>query len=192
MDAAPLSFPPVPPPSPQNPQLRGALRGAAAPVPLAALSKELGLDAAGAGGGGRGMVGGLIEELIAEGAAAGTLKGGGQGGVWTPAVYASAQGAAVKGFYSQNGWVSYDTARRMGVANDRAYLASAFPDGIALETGEEGGSVWADGWHGMWRHGGRGGVPAVGAQPCEAAHRRRVGASAAPPRPLTSPSPRFA
>jgi hypothetical protein len=120
-------------------QLRGALRGAAAPAPLAAIARELGLDgAAGAGGGGgaRGMLPALAEELVAEGAAAGALKGGGAGAVWTPAVYSSAQGAAVKGFYSQNGWVAYDTARRMGVANDRAYLAAAFPDGIALETGE--------------------------------------------------------
>ncbi len=115
-------------------QLRGALRGAAAPVSIPALVKDLGLD--GLGGGGGGMLGGLVEELVAEGAVQGALKGGVQGGVWTPAVYSGAQAAAVKGFYEQNGWVTYETARRMGVANDKAYLASAFPDGVALETGE--------------------------------------------------------
>lgn len=109
-------------------RLRGALRGAAAPAAVAGLAKQLGIEGVGGGGG---MVGGLVEELAAEGAAQGTLKGG----VWLPAVYSGAQAAAVKGFYSQNGWVSYDTAKRMGVANDRAYLQAAFPEGIALETG---------------------------------------------------------
>ncbi|GBF94592.1 hypothetical protein Rsub_06707 [Raphidocelis subcapitata] len=112
-------------------QLRGALRGAAAPVTLAGLARELGIDAPGGGGS---MVGGLVEQLAGEGAISGALKGGMQGGVWTPAAYSSAQAAAVKGFYSQNGWVGYETARRAGVGNDRAYLSAAFPDGIALET----------------------------------------------------------
>jgi len=113
-------------------QLRGALRGAAAPLTLPSLVRELGLEGLGSGSG---MLGGLVDTLAAEGAVLGSLKGGVQGGVWTPAVYSGAQAAAVKGFYGQNGWVAYDTARRMGVANDRAYLAAAFPEGIALETG---------------------------------------------------------
>ncbi|KAI8468856.1 MAG: hypothetical protein J3K34DRAFT_294179 [Monoraphidium minutum] len=113
-------------------QLRGALRGAGAPAPLAGVVKELGIDALGGGGGG--VVSGLVDELVAAGDVQGALKGGVQGGVWTPAVYSGAQAAAVRGFYEQNGWVAYDTARRMGVANDRAYLQATFPEGLALET----------------------------------------------------------
>lgn len=113
-------------------QLRGALRGASAPVTLPSLIKDLGIEGLSSGGG---MIGGLVEELITEGSVQGSLKGGLQGGAWTPAVYSGAQAAAVKGFYAQNGWVAYDTARRMGVGDGKAYLTAAFPDGIALETG---------------------------------------------------------
>ncbi len=48
----------------------------------------------------------LTDELLKEGALAGTLKGGGVN--WTPACYASAQQEAATSFYNQNGWVAYD------------------------------------------------------------------------------------
>ncbi|PNW71999.1 hypothetical protein CHLRE_16g686650v5 [Chlamydomonas reinhardtii] len=126
-------------------QLRGALRAATGPVLVAALLKEVGLgvaagDAGGGGGlaaalaagGGGGVIATLIEELVQEGSLRGSLKGGGSS--WTPAVYGEVAAEAVANFYSQNGWVGYDTVRRMGISNERAHLRAAFPKGVALES----------------------------------------------------------
>jgi len=109
-------------------QLRGALRGAEAPVTLATLARGLGLDAAASGGA---MLPGLTEELVADGAARGSARGG----AWVPEIHTVAQAAAVAGFWRQNGWVAYDLVRRSGIAGERAYLKTTFPDGIALDTG---------------------------------------------------------
>lgn len=52
----------------------------------------------------------LVSELVSEGAARGTLRGGGAS--WTPSAHAEAQQLAVKNFFLQNGWVGYDTVRK--------------------------------------------------------------------------------
>ncbi|GFR49317.1 hypothetical protein Agub_g11343, partial [Astrephomene gubernaculifera] len=139
-------------------QLRGALRGAAGPVTIASLVREGalgpvgaagggtgaeagaaagggaggGLAAALAGGGGGGVIATLIEELVQEGSLRGSLRGGGS--TWLPALHAEMQQEAVANFYSQNGWVAYDTVRRLGISNERAFLRSAFPEGLPLES----------------------------------------------------------
>jgi hypothetical protein len=41
---------------------------------------------------------------------------------------------AVKAFYHQNGWITYETVRKLGIPNDRAFLTASFPDGLPLET----------------------------------------------------------
>ncbi|MEW5307712.1 MAG: hypothetical protein WDW36_010090 [Sanguina aurantia] len=97
-------------------RLRGALRGLLSPCSLAAVVRDLGLEGLGAvgggggggGGGGPSVVSGLVEEL------------------------ASAQQASVGAFYRSNGWIGYDTVRKLGLANEKAYLRSAFPEGISL------------------------------------------------------------
>eukprot|EP00798_Chlamydomonas_sp_ICE-L_P012768 gene12768-16019_t len=71
-------------------------------------------------------------ELIAEGSVKGVLKGGGAS--WVPDVHAEAQQGSVTAFYTQNGWVAYDTVKKVGITNEMIYLAGKFPDGIALET----------------------------------------------------------
>ncbi|KXZ55512.1 hypothetical protein GPECTOR_2g1061 [Gonium pectorale] len=131
-------------------QLRGALRATASPVMVLALLRDAGLGPGGGGGGGADVSGGsglaaalasgggggviatLIEELVQEGSLRGSLRGGGTS--WLPAVHAEVQAEAVANFYSQNGWVAYDTVKRMGISGERAYLRSAFPDGIPLES----------------------------------------------------------
>ena len=77
--------------------LRGALRGAAAPVNLGTLAKALGISAAGGA-----TAGALVEELVAEGALAGSLRAG---AVWTPDVHSRAQEAGQAAFYAQNGFI---------------------------------------------------------------------------------------
>jgi hypothetical protein len=63
-------------------QLRGALRGATAPVAMAALVKELGLDGLVSS---NSMIAQLVEELLQEKAVAGSTKGA--GGNWVPTIH---------------------------------------------------------------------------------------------------------
>ena len=73
-------------------RLRGALRGAAAPLSLPALTKDLGLEGplAGGGSGTKSVLSDLVSELIAEGAVRGTAKGG-SAASWVPAIHAETQ-----------------------------------------------------------------------------------------------------
>lgn len=111
-------------------QLRGALRGTAAPVALNNLIRDLGLDSFGSS---NSMVAQLVDELLQEGAVSGSTKGG--GGSWVPSIHTSAQQNAVAGFYQQNGWVAYDLVRKSGIGNEKSYLKQKFPEGIALDSG---------------------------------------------------------
>lgn len=70
------------------------MRGAAAPLSIPSLVKTLRLEPSVTGGG---MLATIIEELVAEGAVQGALKGGGSN--WTPAVYSRTQQDAVLNFY---------------------------------------------------------------------------------------------
>ncbi|GAX74437.1 hypothetical protein CEUSTIGMA_g1886.t1 [Chlamydomonas eustigma] len=110
-------------------RLRGALRGCTSPQALPALVKLLGLEGPLLSGP---VLHGLVLELVSEGSIKGMLKGG--AGSWAPAVHAEVQQGAVKAFYHQNGWIGYETVRKLGIPNDRAFLAASFPDGLPLET----------------------------------------------------------
>lgn len=52
----------------------------------------------------------LVDELVKEGAVAGAMRGGGT--QFMPDCYSSALRSAVAAFYSQNGWIGYDTVKR--------------------------------------------------------------------------------
>lgn len=75
-------------------EVRGAVRGAAAPLNLGSLAGRLGLEAQVAAGH---MLGGLLEELAAAGAVAGALQAGAT--VWTPAIHSRSQTQALHNFY---------------------------------------------------------------------------------------------
>lgn len=109
-------------------QLRGALRGALAPLTLAALRKDLGIENLGGLGA---LVPSLAEELLKDGAIVGKLAAG---GTWVPASYARSQQDFVRSFYRQNGYVSYDMATKYGMTNPTQHLRGEFPDGQALAT----------------------------------------------------------
>jgi hypothetical protein len=82
-------------------QLRGALRGCTLPTQLAALRK--GLDGLGGTLPPAQMVTTLVEELAAEGAVFGQLKGGATS--WVPAAHTQRQRAGIAAFFQQNGCV---------------------------------------------------------------------------------------
>jgi hypothetical protein len=109
-------------------QLRGALRGSLAPVTLASVRKDLGLDTL---GGLAGLVPTLAEELVKEGAIVGKIASGGS---FIPASFARSQQDFVRSFFQQNGYIAYDMATKNGVSNPAQYLKEAFPDGLALSS----------------------------------------------------------
>lgn len=109
-------------------QLRGALRGALSPVSMTALRRQLGLENLGALSA---LLPTLTEELQREGAVSGKLA---PGGSWIPALYAKSQRQSVRSFYEQNGFVAFDYASKHGVTNAAQFLASTYPEGLALQT----------------------------------------------------------
>lgn len=92
-------------------QLRGALRGAAAPAGVKDLCARLGLDEAS-----RTFVGPLLEELAAGGAARGEVKGGGY--LWTPAAYTRARRAGIREAFERTGFVGFADLKKQGVLED--------------------------------------------------------------------------
>ena len=103
---------------PALPQLRGALRGAAAPVNLSTLARDLGLEGLGSLAS---LLPSLIDELVDSGAIAGRLAAGGTS--WTPAVYVRSQQEAVRTFFQQNGFITYDM---VGALNNGLQLMPSF------------------------------------------------------------------
>ena len=92
-------------------QLRGALRGAAAPAGVKDLCDRLGLDEAS-----RAFVGPLLEELAAGGAARGEVKGGGY--LWTPAAYTRARRVGIREAFERTGFVGFADLKKQGVLED--------------------------------------------------------------------------
>ncbi|BDA42327.1 E3 UFM1-protein ligase 1 homolog [Coccomyxa sp. Obi] len=110
-------------------QLRGALRGCCVPVQIASLKKSLELGGTSPAAQ---MVTPIVEELAAEGAIQGQLRGGATS--WVPAIYLRRQQESIVSFYKQNSYVGYDTVSKLGVTNARAHLEGLFPEGIPLQT----------------------------------------------------------
>lgn len=92
-------------------QLRGALRGAAAPAGVKDLCARLGLDEAS-----RAFVAPLLEELAAGGAALGEVKGGGF--LWTPAVYTRTQHDGIREAFKRSGYVGFASLKKQGILGD--------------------------------------------------------------------------
>lgn len=109
-------------------QLRGALRASLAPITLASVRKDLGLDTL---GGLVGLIPTLADELLQEKAIIGKIAAGGS---FIPASFARSQQDFVRSFFQQNGYITYDMATKYGVSNPAQYFAQNFPDGVALSS----------------------------------------------------------
>ena len=109
-------------------QVRGALRGALAPISLSTVRKDLGIESLGGLGA---LVPTVAEELLREGAIVGKLAAGGS---WVPASFARSQQEFILSFFQQNGYVSYDMAAKYGVSNTAQFLSGTFPEGQSLST----------------------------------------------------------
>ncbi|XP_024383367.1 E3 UFM1-protein ligase 1 homolog isoform X2 [Physcomitrium patens] len=73
----------------------------------------------------------VLNQLIADGEVKGSLRGG--NAVYTPAVFAGAQRGSVEAFFSQNGYITFDTLRKLNVPQPKQYLQEMYKDGVALE-----------------------------------------------------------
>ncbi|EFJ17682.1 hypothetical protein SELMODRAFT_113645 [Selaginella moellendorffii] len=71
----------------------------------------------------------VLNELVAEEAVKGTLRGS----IWTPAVFAHSQRESVEAFYSQNSYITYDALQKLNISQPRQYLQTKYPEGIALD-----------------------------------------------------------
>lgn len=108
-------------------QLRGALRGALAPVSLQSLRKSLGISSLGVLSS---MIPSLIEELQSEGSIDGKLMSG--GGTWIPSIHSKMQQEFILSHYRQNGIVEFDVAARHGISDPKSFFKASFPEGLAL------------------------------------------------------------
>lgn len=109
-------------------QVRGALRGCDAPIPLTTLTKELGLVTSSSSL--SAVVQSTIEEIGTNELGLGKLTAGS----WVPYSYVSSQQDYVKQYYSQNNYITYEAVTKCGVPQGRQFLTHSFPEGIAMGT----------------------------------------------------------
>lgn len=116
--------------------VRGALRAVSSSTTTTSLSGIVvqlqGEGLVGPGGVDGGLFSSVLNECVAEGVALGSMRGGGSS--WTPSIFARSQRESVEAFYSQNGYVGYETLKKLGVASPKQYLHQKYTEGIALET----------------------------------------------------------
>eukprot|EP00898_Chlorokybus_atmophyticus_P006603 jgi/Chlat1/6944/Chrsp52S09108 len=118
--------------------MRGALRATTVPTTVASILSALNsinveLDAGDALGtiANSSLSKSLLEGLVAEGAAQGTLRGDVS---WVPAIFQQTQRESVKAFFEQNGYVGYEVLQKLAIPQPAKYMQSLYPDGTALGT----------------------------------------------------------
>ena len=124
--------------------LRGALRGAAAPVSLAALGASDASASTPTPTSGSLALPALADSLVAAGEVAGRVR---PGGSWVPAVHEAAAAAALSAAWARDGLVEYGRVVGSGQCPDRrsaaAHLAATLPGGVTLEGAYVGPAVLA-------------------------------------------------
>ncbi|GBG79287.1 hypothetical protein CBR_g29437 [Chara braunii] len=118
--------------------MRGALRALTIPTPLSGvwpslehLQDEMGIEGA-ASGGEIALMHSMLSSLVSEGAIYGTLRGGTAS--WNPAVFLRSQKEAVETFFSQNGFILYESLKKLAVPQPKQFMQAKYPDGVALST----------------------------------------------------------
>jgi len=76
----------------------------------------------------------ILEELIVSGQINGAIQGRTERAVFVPAVFSHARQQWIESFYSQNGFIEYNTLERLQFTKPRAFLESRFSDGLALNS----------------------------------------------------------
>jgi hypothetical protein len=135
-------------------QIRGALRGATAPLPLSTLTKTLTTSSGNSSSSGA-LITSLLPNTIEELSNANKntssesesqqqpLQGKLSAGTWIPHCFVQSQQEGIKAAYAQNGYLTYDTVAKQGGGgggvgggvlqqSPKQFLMQTFPDGIAL------------------------------------------------------------
>ncbi|GBG67649.1 hypothetical protein CBR_g777 [Chara braunii] len=122
--------------------MRGAMRALTIPTPLMSgvwgrledLQEEMGI-VGGARGGGSGiaLMQSMVSSLVSEGAIFGTLRGG-VASSWNPEVFLRSQKEAVEAFFSQNGFILYESLKMLAVPQPKRFMQAKYPDGVGLST----------------------------------------------------------
>jgi len=105
---------------------RGVMRGLVRPTPLRALIQRHGLLES--------RLSKEIQQLIKDGAIAGSLKGAADRAIYTPDLFLRAQHAGVDSFFATNGYVEFSKVERLSVANPKAFLSSKYPTAMQLSS----------------------------------------------------------
>lgn len=108
--------------------VRGVLRGARSPVSLKAACSRLRVHEVAL----QALVPTLVAELVSRGEVSGTYQTGSS--IWTPGSYGKRQEEEALSFFKANGYVEYETLKRLGIQKPQAYLRERYQEDFALET----------------------------------------------------------
>jgi len=131
-------------------QIRGALRGSTAPLPLSTLTKTLTTSSGNSSSSGA-LVTSLLPNIIEELSNSNKntpsssesqqqpLQGKLSAGTWIPHCFIHSQQEGIKAAYAQNGYLTYDAVAKQGSGgggdlqqSPKQFLIQTFPDGLAL------------------------------------------------------------
>ena len=115
--------------------VRGILRGSAAPLSLKQACARLNVHEVALNA----LVPNIVASLVSASEVCGTYQKGSM--IWTPALYGKVQEESAMSFYKANGYVEYETLKKLGVRKPREYMKQRFPEGFSLETVHAAASV---------------------------------------------------
>ncbi|KAL7062471.1 hypothetical protein AAHC03_01137 [Spirometra sp. Aus1] len=104
----------------QKAKVLGYFSAALTPIPVSSAAPKLEIP--------QKLLSDILDTLISNGKLQGTLTAGRS--VYTPRCFSVAQDSYLKSFYSQNGFVECNLARRLGIADPVSYFHKNFPGAI--------------------------------------------------------------
>ena len=108
--------------------VRGILRGAVAPLSLKAACARLHVHEVALNA----LIPQIVSSLVKDLEVRGTYQNGSM--IWTPDLYGKMQEEKALSFFKSNGYVEYETLKKLGIEKPREYLKDRFPDAYSLET----------------------------------------------------------
>ena len=101
--------------------VRGAFLATARPTPLSGIRTRAGSN--------DGLFPGIVESLVAEGSLPGVITGD----TYIPTLSQATQATTINSFFSQNGFVDFDTLRKLKIDDPAKFVKKAFPGHLLLQ-----------------------------------------------------------
>ncbi|QDZ23030.1 E3 UFM1-protein ligase [Chloropicon primus] len=108
--------------------VRGVLRGSAAPLSLKSACARLKVHDVALNA----LIPNIVSSLIGASEVCGTYQKGSM--IWTPTLYGKVQEESALSFFKSNGYVEYETLKKLGIQKPDKYLRERFPEGFSLES----------------------------------------------------------